>query len=84
MKISTNFRKLLILIVLSSLSMLILNCSKSDSDASTPTAQIVGTWKITSILLKEGTKPEADQFPALLLFRLVMHNKESLLQVLHS
>ena len=68
MKISSNFRKLLILLVLSSLSMLIMNCSKSDSDASTPTAQIVGTWKVISILVKEGTKSEADQFPALLLF----------------
>jgi len=68
MKIPAIFRKLLILLVLSSLSILIMNCSKSDSDTSTPTAQIVGTWKITSILLKEGTKPEADQFPALLLF----------------
>lgn len=68
MKISSNFRKLFVLLVLSSLSMAVMNCSKSDSDTSTPTAQIVGTWKITSILVKEGTKPEADQFPTLLLF----------------
>jgi hypothetical protein len=68
MKISFNFRKSLILLFLSSLSMLLMNCSKSDSDASTPTAQIVGTWKVISILVKEGTKPEADQFPAVLLF----------------
>lgn len=68
MKISSNFRILLIFLFLSTVSILLLNCSKSDSDTSTPTAQIVGTWKITSILVKEGTKPETDQFPALLLF----------------
>ena len=66
MKISSNFRKIFVLLVLSSLSMAVMNCSKSDSD--TPSAQIVGTWKISSILVKEGTAPEADQFPLLLAF----------------
>lgn len=60
MKISSNFRKLLILLVLSSLSMLIMNCSKSDSDASTPTAQIVGTWKVISILQGLFIKKDGD------------------------
>jgi hypothetical protein len=64
MKTSSNLRKLLVLLVLSSLSMTVMNCSKADSDE--PSAQIVGTWKITSILVKEGSKAEADQFPLLL------------------
>ncbi|WP_435356950.1 lipocalin family protein [Emticicia sp. SJ17W-69] len=66
MKISSNFRKVVVLLVLSSLAMAVMNCSKSDSD--TPSAQIEGTWKISGILVKEGTKPETDQFPLLLAF----------------
>ena len=66
MKISSNLRKIVVLLVLSSLSMAVMNCSKSDSD--TPSAQIVGSWKITGILVKEGTAAETDQYPLLLLF----------------
>jgi len=66
MKISSNLRKLLVLLVLSSLSMTVMNCSKSDSD--TPSAQIVGTWKITNLFIKEGTAKEEDQFPLLVVF----------------
>jgi Lipocalin-like domain len=66
MKISSNLRKVFVLLVLSSLSMTVMNCSKSDSD--TPTAQIVGSWKITGVLVKEGNAAEADQYPLLLLF----------------
>ncbi len=60
MKISFNFRKLLTLLVLSSLPMLLMNCSKD-----TPSAQIVGTWKIVNIYVKQGTKIETDQLPSL-------------------
>lgn len=66
MKISSNLRKVVVLLVLSSLSMAVMNCSKKDSDE--PSAQIVGNWKITSILVKEGTAAETDQYPVLLLF----------------
>jgi Lipocalin-like domain len=66
MKISSNLRKIIVLLVLSSLSMTVMNCSKSSSEE--PSAQIVGTWKITSILVKEGTAAEADQYPLLLAF----------------
>jgi Lipocalin-like domain len=66
MKISSNLRKIIVLLVLSSLSMTVMNCSKSDSD--TPSAQIEGSWKITGVLVKEGTAAEADQYPLLLLF----------------
>ncbi len=66
MKISSNFRKLLILLTLSSLSLTVMNCSKAGSEE--PAAQIVGTWKITNIFVKEGTKAEEDQFPLLLAF----------------
>lgn len=66
MKISSNFRKAIVLLVLSSLSLAVMNCSKSGSD--TPSAQIEGTWKITGILVKEGTNAETDQFPLLLAF----------------
>lgn len=66
MKISSNLRKIIALLVLSSLSMTVMNCSKGDSD--TPSAQIVGSWKITALLVKEGTAPEADQFPVLIAF----------------
>lgn len=67
MKISSNLRKLLVLFVLASLSMTVMNCSKSGDDA--PSAQIVGTWKITNLFVKEGTNAEEDQF-ALLAFLL--------------
>ena len=66
MKISSNLRKLLVLFVLASLSMTVMNCSKSGDD--TPSAQILGTWKITNVFVKEGTKAEEDQFPLLVLF----------------
>jgi hypothetical protein len=46
--------------------MTVMNCSKSDAD--TPTAQIVGTWKITNIFVKEGNAAEEDQMPLLLFF----------------
>jgi hypothetical protein len=63
MKISLKFRKIIVLLVLSSLSMTVMNCSKKDSGSVTPSAQIVGSWKITALLVKEGTNAEADQFP---------------------
>lgn len=66
MKISSNLKKLLVLFVLASLSMTVMNCSKPGDD--TPSAQIVGTWKITNVFVKEGTKAEEDQFPLLVLF----------------
>lgn len=66
MKVSSNLRKLLVLLVLSSLSMTVMNCSKAGDN--TPSAQIVGTWKITNLFVKEGTKAEEDQFPLLVLF----------------
>lgn len=65
MKVSSNLRKLLVLFVLASLSMTVMNCSKAGDD--TPSAQIVGTWKITNLFVKEGTNAEEDQFPFLLL-----------------
>lgn len=66
MKGSSSLRKIIVLLVLSSLSMAVMNCSKSDSE--TPSAQIVGSWKITGVLVKEGTAAEVDQYPLLLLF----------------
>ena len=64
MKTSFLLRKFTVLLVLSSLSLTVFNCSKSDS----PTAQIVGNWKITNLFVKEGTKAETDQFPAIVTF----------------
>ena len=61
MKISLKLKKVIVLLVLSSLSMTVMNCSKKDSDE--PSAQIVGSWKITKLLVKEGTAAEEDQFP---------------------
>ncbi len=61
MKTASNLRKKIMFFVLLSLSMTVMNCSKDDA----PTSQIVGSWKITNIFVKEGTKAEADQFPAL-------------------
>lgn len=66
MKISSNLRKLFVLLVVSSLSMTVMNCSKSSSEE--PVAQIVGTWKITNLFVKEGSAAEEDQFPLLVLF----------------
>lgn len=66
MKTPSNLRKLLLLLVLSSLSMTVMNCSKADSDE--PSAQIVGTWKITNLFVKEGSAAEEDFFPQLILF----------------
>ena len=64
MKSSTNFKKSLLLMFVSCLlSMTAMNCSKSSTDE--PTSQIVGNWKITALLTKEGTKPETDEFPLL-------------------
>jgi hypothetical protein len=40
------------------LLLLVINCSKDSSVNS----QIVGNWKFTNIYVKEGTKPETDQF----------------------
>ncbi|GGD54084.1 hypothetical protein GCM10011514_17840 [Emticicia aquatilis] len=65
MKISSGLRKLLVLFVLASLSMTVMNCSKAKDDS--PSAQIVGTWKITNIYVKEGSAAEEDQFPLLVL-----------------
>lgn len=64
MKISLNLRKIIAMLVLSSLSMTVMNCSKSE----TPSAQIVGNWKITALLVKEGTNAEEDQFPLIVTF----------------
>lgn len=66
MKVSSRFRKLLVLFVLASLSMTVMNCSKAKDDS--PSAQIVGTWKITNFFIKEGSAAEEDVFPDLLLF----------------
>lgn len=66
MKISLKLRKVIILLVLSSLSMTVMNCTKAKDEA--PSAQIVGTWKITNIFVKEGTNAEEDQFPLVVLF----------------
>ncbi len=65
MRISLSLRKLLIMLILSSLSMTVMNCSKAGDD--TPTAQIVGTWKITNLFVKEGTKAEQDFFSQIIL-----------------
>lgn len=67
MRISSNFRKVLLLLVLSSLSMTVMNCSITTEDT-TPTAQIVGNWKITNYFVKEGSGKEEDQFAVLLGF----------------
>jgi hypothetical protein len=64
MKTSLNLRKFVVLLALSSLSMTVMNCSKSE----TPSAQIVGNWKITGLLVKEGTNAEEDQFPLIVTF----------------
>lgn len=66
MKVSSRFRKLLVLFVLASLSMTVMNCSKAKDDS--PSAQIVGTWKITNLFIKEGSAAEEDQFPLFVLF----------------
>ncbi len=65
MKVSSNLRKLLVLFVLASLSMTVMNCSKSGDD--TPSAQIVGTWKITNLFIKEGSAAEQDFFSQIIL-----------------
>lgn len=65
MKVSSVIRKFTVLLALSSLSLTMMNCSKKDGDTATPQAQIVGSWKFTAFFVKEGSKPEADQFPFL-------------------
>ncbi|MDZ7935509.1 MAG: lipocalin family protein [Emticicia sp.] len=64
MKVSSNLRKVLILFILSSLSMTVMNCSKANDDS--PSAQIVGTWKITNFFVKEGSADEEDFFAELI------------------
>lgn len=66
MKISSHLRKLLVLFIVSSLSLTVMNCSKSNDDS--PSAQIIGTWKISNLYVKEGTKAEIDQLPLLATF----------------
>lgn len=56
MKTSLNFRKIFGLLILS----IMMSCSKD-----TPSAQIVGSWKIVNIFVKQGTATDADQLPAL-------------------
>jgi hypothetical protein len=66
MKKSFNFSTVLTLLLISSLSMTVMNCSKAD-DVSPP-AQIVGTWKITNLFIKEGSGKEEDGFALLVAF----------------
>ena len=58
MKTFSNFRKIFGLLILSTMSMM--SCSKD-----TPSAQIVGSWKIVNIFVKQGTATDTDQLPAL-------------------
>jgi hypothetical protein len=57
-KLISNRMKVL---VVSLLSVILTNCSKD-----TPSAQIIGSWKITNIFVKQGTAADADQLPALI------------------
>ncbi len=59
MKTCFNFRRITLSLILISLSLI--NCSKDSS----PSAQIVGSWKFTNIYVKEGAKAESDQLPSL-------------------
>ena len=63
MKTSFALRKFTVLLALSSLSLTVMNCSKKD-DAS-PENQIVGSWKITNLFVKEGSGAEQDYLPLL-------------------
>ncbi|RFS15566.1 lipocalin family protein [Emticicia sp. C21] len=65
MKVSSVIRKFTVLLALSTLALTVMNCSKKDGDDATPEAQIVGSWKITNLFVKEGNDPEEDQFPFL-------------------
>lgn len=56
-KLISNLPKVL---VVSLLSVILTNCNKD-----TPSAQIIGNWKIVNIFVKQGTAAEADQLPAL-------------------
>ena len=64
MKVSSVIRKFTVLLALSSLALTVMNCSK---DKDSPEAQIVGTWKISNLFYKEGSDPEQDLYPLLLL-----------------
>lgn len=46
--------------------MTVMNCSKAKDDS--PSAQIVGTWKITNLFVKEGSAAEEDVFSQLVFF----------------
>jgi hypothetical protein len=63
MKKSSNLSKVLTLLLISSLSMTVMNCSKA-ADVS-PSVQIVGTWKIINIFTKEGSAAEIEQFSSI-------------------
>jgi hypothetical protein len=65
MQISLKLRKIAIFFVLLSCSMALMNCSKKNDDS--PDAQIVGNWKMTKYLQKEGTAAEENLFPELVL-----------------
>jgi Lipocalin-like domain len=62
MKTSFTLPRITLLLVL--LSLMVMNCSKDNS----PSVQIVGSWKFTNIYVKEGSKSESDQLPALVAF----------------
>lgn len=68
MKVSFLIRKFTVLLVLSVLSLTVMNCSKKDGDDATPSGQIVGSWKITGAFVKEGNGAETDQYPILIAF----------------
>ncbi|GAB3507282.1 lipocalin-like domain-containing protein [Emticicia fontis] len=65
MKVSSVIRKFTVLLALSALSLSVMNCSKKDGEDVAPQAQIVGSWKITNLFVKEGSAAEEDQFPFL-------------------
>ena len=63
MKVSSVIRKFTVLLALSSLALTVMNCSKKDSEDPAPSSQVVGTWKITNIFIKQGNAAEQDLFP---------------------
>lgn len=63
MKFSSVIRKFTVLLALATLSLTVMNCSKKDSEDPAPSSQVVGTWKITNLFIKQGNDAEQDFFP---------------------
>jgi hypothetical protein len=71
MKASSLIRKFAVLLAFSSLTLVVMNCSKDDGDDPTPdpslSTKIKATWKAKNVYDKTGSAAEVDQLPTLLI-----------------